>query len=174
MRNFPKGDKTFLEFLEQVKRNALDVYDNQEYQFDTLVERLGSQRGSGRHALFDTHFTLHNIHVDSQVGEVPRVPRNQETKEENKMARFLPYRIEAKTTQFDIIIHANESYGNIIFAFRYCTKLFKKETIQRFADYYQEIAGIAAKNKNIKLKDIKISHNLEVAQANMPQADFVF
>jgi amino acid adenylation domain-containing protein len=174
MRNFPKGDKTFLEFLEQVKRNALDVYDNQEYQFDTLVERLGSQRGSGRHALFDTHFTLHNIHVDSQVEEVPRVPRNQETKEENKMARFLPYRIEAKTTQFDIIIHANESYGNIIFAFRYCTKLFKKETIQRFADYYQEIAGIAAKNKNIKLKDIKISHNLEVAQANMPQADFVF
>ncbi len=82
--------------------------------------------------------------------------------------------MEVKTTQFDIIIHANEFIGGIHFTLRYCVKLFKRKTIERFTEHYKEIARMVAENKEIKLKDIKISHHLEAAQANMPEANFNF
>jgi hypothetical protein len=79
-----------------------------------------------------------------------------------------------KTTQFDIIIHANETSEVVHFTLRYCSKLFKRETIERFAEHYEEISRIVTVNKNIKLKDIKISHRLETAEANMPEVNFNF
>ncbi|MCP4148657.1 MAG: hypothetical protein GY757_13000, partial [bacterium] len=44
---------------------------------------------------------------------------------------------------------------------------FKEETIQRFCEYYQEIVTAVAGNTGIKLKEIKISHDLGVAQSTV-------
>jgi tyrocidine synthetase-3 len=164
MRNYPKGEKTFMEFLTEVKSNALKAYENQDYQFDELVRRLGIQRDASRQVLFDTHFTLHKIYVE-------RNP-NPDVKIED--LRFERQSFEDKATQFDIIIHANETAEGVNFIVRYSKKLFKKNTMERFSGYYKEIAQTTADNKNIKLKDIKISHHLEAARTNMPEADFVF
>jgi hypothetical protein len=162
MRNYPKGEKTFLEFLTEVKANALKAYDNQDFQFDELVRRLGILRDASRQVLFDTHFTLHKINVK----------KNPNVKIEDM--KYERYPFEEKATQFDIIFHANETEQGVLFIVRYSKKLFKKKTMERFLDDYQEIAQSFADNKNIKLKDIKISHQLEVAQPNMPEVDFVF
>ncbi|MDQ1350670.1 MAG: hypothetical protein QG657_972 [Acidobacteriota bacterium] len=166
MRNHPYGEITFLDFLKEVKTNALKAYENQDYQFDELVNLLGIQRDAGRQVLFDTHFTLHNIYVENS-----NVP-----KEGPGLGNlvFSLYPIEVKTTQFDIIIHANEISEVVHFTLRYCTKLFKRETIERFAKHYEEISRIVTENKNIKLKDIKVSHRLETAQVNMPEVNFNF
>jgi non-ribosomal peptide synthetase component F/molybdopterin/thiamine biosynthesis adenylyltransferase/acyl carrier protein len=163
IRNYPEGEKTFLDFLKEVRDNALKAYDNQDYQFDELVNRLGIVRKPGRQVLFDTHFTLHNVQIDMKNPDV--MPGD---------LTFTPYPLADRTTQFDIIFHGFEVNGGVYFTLGYCTKLFKEETIRRFAGYYQEIAHIVAENKDIKLKDIKISHTLEAAQANMPKADFNF
>ena len=40
MRNYPEGSKTFKEFLAEVKANALKAYENQDYQFEELVEKV--------------------------------------------------------------------------------------------------------------------------------------
>jgi amino acid adenylation domain-containing protein len=165
MRNYPREERTFIDFLEEVKINSLNAYENQDYQFDELVKRLGAQREVGRQALFDTHFTLHNVFVEADEN-LPGVGIRD--------LRFSSYRVEEKTTQFDIIIHANEVRDGVLFTLRYSTALFRKETIQRFVDNYREITGIVIENKNLKLKDIKISHDLETARVNMPQVDFNF
>ncbi|MCP4148511.1 MAG: hypothetical protein GY757_12265, partial [bacterium] len=44
LRNRPDSDKTYGEFLAQVKKNTLEAFENQEYQFDELVERLNINR----------------------------------------------------------------------------------------------------------------------------------
>jgi len=53
-------------------------------------------------------------------------------------------------------------------------KIFKKETIQRFAGYMSEIVAAVLKNEEIKIKDIKVSHNLTATRENNPEIDFNF
>ncbi|MCP5108912.1 MAG: amino acid adenylation domain-containing protein, partial [bacterium] len=166
MRNYPRGEITYLDFLKSVKANALKAYENQDYQFDELVNRLGIQRDAGRQVLFDTHFTLQNRYLDDSA--VPTAgPRLGNL-------RFSNYPMDVKTTQFDIIIHAYEVAGGFRFILNYCSKLFKRETIERFTKHYEDIARIVAENKNIELKNIKISHRLETAQTDMPEVNFNF
>ncbi|KAF6560125.1 hypothetical protein G9G64_27010, partial [Paenibacillus sp. EKM207P] len=34
IRNYPSGDKTFLDYLQEVKEHALSAYEHQEYPFE--------------------------------------------------------------------------------------------------------------------------------------------
>ncbi|MCP4158035.1 MAG: hypothetical protein GY757_60565, partial [bacterium] len=44
LRNFPEGEKTFNEFLTEVKGRTLDAFENQEYQFEELVDKVSVNR----------------------------------------------------------------------------------------------------------------------------------
>ncbi|MCP5102597.1 MAG: hypothetical protein GY950_04420, partial [bacterium] len=56
LRNHPTGDKNFKEFLRELKTNTLKAFENQEYQFEDLVELLKVKRDAGRNPLFDIMF----------------------------------------------------------------------------------------------------------------------
>ncbi|MFP3632898.1 condensation domain-containing protein, partial [Burkholderia sp. SIMBA_045] len=60
MRNYPKQEIKFADYLKEIKENTLNAYDNQDYQFDELVEKLNLQRDISRNALFDTMFSFHS------------------------------------------------------------------------------------------------------------------
>ncbi|MCP4149528.1 MAG: AMP-binding protein, partial [bacterium] len=60
MRNYPQGEKTFKAFLREVKENSLFAFENQEYQFEDLVDRLSLRRDTGRNPIFDVMFNLLN------------------------------------------------------------------------------------------------------------------
>lgn len=62
MRNYPRKDMTFLEFLKEVKTNALKAFENQEYEFEQIIDELQLDTPPNRNPLFDTMFALHNIH----------------------------------------------------------------------------------------------------------------
>jgi acyl carrier protein len=155
MRNFPIGEKGFMEFLAEVKSNALEAYENQDYQFDELVSRLGIKRDLNRTPLFSAHFTMQNI-VKPEL-----------TVEYLGDLAFKPYEFNEKTTQFDIIIHGFESDDTISFKLRYCTKLFKRETIEAFVAYFKEIVAIIVNNKDIKLMDITLSDNFSESTSSI-------
>ncbi|MCP4217463.1 MAG: non-ribosomal peptide synthetase, partial [bacterium] len=63
MRNRPQKEKTFSEFLNEVKENAYNAYENQDYQFPQLVTKLGVKRTQGRNPLFDVVFQVDNIEI---------------------------------------------------------------------------------------------------------------
>ena len=48
MRNNPRDDLTFIEFLDSVRKNALNAFGNQSCQFERLVEKLSIQRDFSR------------------------------------------------------------------------------------------------------------------------------
>ncbi|MCP4117989.1 MAG: AMP-binding protein, partial [Desulfobacteraceae bacterium] len=60
MRNYPSGEKTCREFLKEIKKGTLQAFDNQEYQFEDLVDRLSVRRDTGRNPIFDVMFNLLN------------------------------------------------------------------------------------------------------------------
>ncbi|WP_279379115.1 condensation domain-containing protein, partial [Acetivibrio straminisolvens] len=84
LRNYPKGEKTFREFLEEVKSNVLNALENQEFQFEKLLELLDLKRDLSRNPLFDTLFVLQNMGVpETEVESLRFIPFEFENKVSN-------------------------------------------------------------------------------------------
>ncbi|MDE1376701.1 condensation domain-containing protein, partial [Bacillus licheniformis] len=63
IRNHPEGKKTFRDYLQEVKENTLQAYENQDYPFEELVEKVNIKRDMARNPLFDTMLVYHNTDV---------------------------------------------------------------------------------------------------------------
>ncbi|HYF82321.1 MAG TPA: amino acid adenylation domain-containing protein [Clostridia bacterium] len=141
MRNYPEGTKTFRAFLEEVKRNALRAYENQDYQFDTLIEKLNVKRDMSRNPLFDVMLILQNMKMEGA---------------EVEGLSFLPYSGENNIAKLDITIEAVEIGEKISLSIEYCTKLFHKDTIERMAGHLKKILSKTIENIDIALCEIDI------------------
>lgn len=53
-------DLNYLQFLENVKEECFDIYENQEYPFEQLVEDLKLERDNIHNPLFDIMFAYQN------------------------------------------------------------------------------------------------------------------
>ncbi|MEF2965786.1 amino acid adenylation domain-containing protein [Paenibacillus sp. M1] len=149
MRNNPTGKKSFMELLLEVKQNALEAYQNQDYQFEELVDKLNVKRDMSRNPVFDVMFSMQNMHI----GEI---------KLEN--LKIYPYENDSRTSKFDIILNVLESNGGLDVNLQYCTKLFLEETIINMGNHFHNILSEIADNQQIKLKDIKMLSELEEEQ----------
>jgi non-ribosomal peptide synthetase component F len=167
MRNFPDVKKSFREFLDEVKLNCLDAYDNQDYQYEQLVDRIGISQRQNWNSFFGTMFAVQNTQANIQ-------PIRQDVNYSVERLVFRPVTFEEKVTQFDIIIHAYEIDEDIHFKLRYCTGLFKRESIEMFIDNFKEIATTVVDSMDIKLKEVRVTHYLKTADPNIPHADFTF
>jgi len=155
LRNYPTGEKSFLEFLEEVKQQTLEAFENQEYQFEDLVEKVAIERNTGRNPLFDVMFVLQNInteHDDSSREQITEDSGNRSAQD----STLTDYQNIIQTSQFDFTFNAIERDEGFLFSFLYCTKLFKKETIERFATTYKKIISSIAKEPGMKLSQIEV------------------
>ncbi len=139
MRNYPNEDKTFRNYLREVKENALKAYENQDYPLDELVEKLDLQRDMSRSALFDTMFVLQNLDTSN---------------EEIKGLSFETYDSELNIANFDLTLSAVETNNIIKFDLEYCTKLFKKETIAKISEHFVSILREITNNQEVCLGQI--------------------
>ncbi len=139
MRNFPAAEKTFLGFLDELKERVLKAFENQDYQFDELVEHLELRRDLSRNPLFDTMFALQNL----EQGE-----RDVEE------LTFTRLDHQEKTSRFDLTLVGGEATNFVGFRWEYCTALFKKDTIARFSGYFKNLAQSAASFPLKKLVDL--------------------
>ena len=144
LRTRPQKDMKFIEFLDEVKKNSLRAYENQDYPFDELVLDLGLQGETGRTPLFDVAFNLNNI-------------ENTETKETD--LKIKPYKGREEFAKLDLTLYASEARGQIYLTFRYSTQLFNRSTIERLLNHYNLILEQITNNFEIKLKDIVIAHD---------------
>ncbi|MDT3425818.1 amino acid adenylation domain-containing protein [Paenibacillus forsythiae] len=139
MRNYPAGSKTFRTFLNEVKEHAAQAIDNQDYQFEDLIEKLDLKRNQSRNPLFDTMFVLQNMHSGQA---------------DSGSLRFEPYLLGSKVSKFDLNMTASNNEKHIYFDLEYCTKLFKEETIKRMAGHYLKILTEITENPLIELDRI--------------------
>ncbi|MED2945319.1 amino acid adenylation domain-containing protein [Bacillus swezeyi] len=141
MRNHPKGGMTFREYLQIVKENTLNAYENQDYQFDALVETLGLKKDLSRNPLFDTMFDMQN--ADDFTPEAGG-------------ALFETYDFAFDVSKFDISLTAYHHGDHIKFDLQYCTNLYKKETIERMAGHFLNVLKDAAHHPEQTLSEIRM------------------
>lgn len=141
LRNFPQDDKSFKNFLQEVKDTKLQASENQDYPYEELVDKVVKNRDASRNPLFDTGFEMQDLHM-------PRL--------ELPGLRLSFYEYENQTSQFDLTLVGLENDDEIYFTFRYCTKLFKRETIEKMADIFRNMIKEVTLNPGIRLAEIPI------------------
>jgi surfactin family lipopeptide synthetase B/lichenysin synthetase B len=159
LRNYPTGEKTFSQFLKEVKERSLEAFENQDYPFENLFEKITINRDMSRNPIYDTAFGLQNM-------EIPPL--------EFPGLTFVPYHHKNKVSKFDMAWSAAEEGDKLMLQVEYTSKLFKEQTIKKFTSYFKEILAAVVENKNIRLKDIRISHDQFDRKLNYPQVEFGF
>ena len=154
IRNQPQSDKTFLEFLEEVKTNALNAYANQDYQYEELVNILDLQ--GEECPLFETVLQVQNI--DIPEFKIPGLT-------------LKPFKFENPVARHNLVIYATEMEDNISLMMAYSTQLFLSSTIQTFSDRFLETLEQVVNQREIKIKDITLSQQLEKVSAEMLELD---
>ena len=161
IRNYPEGCKSFTDFLTEVKENAINAYENQDYPYEELIENLDIKRDLSRNPLFDTMFILQNTNTGEFAVEG---------------LVFEPLELDGTAAKFDITLSAAEYASQIHLDFEYCTSLFKAETIERLAGHFINILEEIIKNPEIQLSQIEVLSRQERDQIlldfNNTKADY--
>jgi acyl carrier protein len=158
LRNYPKGDKTFSQFLEEVKQNTLDALNNQDYPFEMLISRLNLDRDMKRNPLFDTVFQVQNLSI---------------AKREIKGLTITPndYELRVNPSRYELVFTAMEGGDNIHFKFQYSRQLYKKETIVAIYEHYINILKTVLQDDGVKLIDIELDSGVQRAGMDMEKEE---
>jgi len=161
LRNYPQGDSSFREFLQQTKNMTLTCFDNQAYPYEDLINELTLERDPGRNPLFDVVFAYQN-YEQSELSMTDLV--------------LSTYRHPHTGCVFDIVLTAFEIQDRVEFNFTWRKELFTKETIQRFTQYFTNIVTAITYNIEVKLSQINILPEAESHQLlygfNQIQVDY--
>ncbi|NIM14866.1 MAG: amino acid adenylation domain-containing protein, partial [Candidatus Aminicenantes bacterium] len=144
LRNFPSDDKTCKEFLNEVSKQVLTAFDNQDYPFDDLVEKVTRQRIPGRNPLVDVIFWLQNFEIAGKQ------------KEKKSSLAVTPYMYQYRAAKYHLMLGCWESRENLSLVFEYNTKLFKKERIRKMADDFIQLVEVILGDINVPIGELQL------------------
>ncbi len=120
---FP-NEITFLELILNIKKVALDAYDNQDIPFVHLPEYLNIKKRKDYHPIFQVVFAMQPYAVDKFcLNEV--------------QVKDLDY--EEPIAKFDMTLNTSLKNGNIELKFEYATDLFVKKSVEKMAKEFKSI-----------------------------------
>lgn len=153
LRSFPGQEKRFINFLKETKSDTLESFENQNYGFDRLVQDLMEKktlaRDAARNPLFDTMFSFDSYESDSMrlIGiEVDR-----------ELSNAFNYR--GDSSKFDLLLNVVEHKDILVLGMDYSTVLFRQSTAEIILEYYVEVLNQVLENKEIQIKEIKITRD---------------
>ncbi|MBA4531487.1 non-ribosomal peptide synthetase [Brevibacillus halotolerans] len=159
-RGQPKSTQTFSAYLSEVKEQVLHAYDNAEYPFEELLEKLDLERDLSRHPLFDTMFALQNM----EMAEINIMDLS-----------FQPRDLTWKNAKFDLTWMMAEA-ENLYVTIEYSTSLFKPETIERLGKRFTHLLKQIGDAPERLIADLEVATEDEKHQIlsvfNLTQSDY--
>jgi len=162
LRNSVQGDFSFKTFLANVHQHTMEAFENQDYPFEELVERVSVCREKGRNPLFDFMFAFQN--AENQIFDSFK----------NDGFSLKSYSLDNPISRFDLGLLGTEGKENLRFMVEYNTGLYKDETIDGFVRYFKDIVSGIIDDKHVQIKDIQISHGFSDADVQTHELNFYF
>jgi amino acid adenylation domain-containing protein len=141
LRNYPKSELRFVEFLDRVREKTLSCFDNQTYQYEELIEELKLARDQARNPLFDVVFSYHNIETEEL--NIPGL-------------KLASYDNGHEISKFDLLLSAVEGTEQLYLRIEYATELFAEETITKFINYFKNIVTAITSDFKKKIAEIDL------------------
>lgn len=151
VRNYLDMEQSFTDFLAVVKENALNAFENEDYQFEELLNAIQLERDLSRNPLFDTMFVIQNASgKDSILNNTANEPFIIDN------LTFTPYTPGYGPAHFDIFLEGFEAGDTLRFNLHYCSRLFKKQTMEAMIGHFKNIIQRIIEGTNVRLKDIRL------------------
>ena len=145
LKGNPTDNKTFEEFLSEIKGKTLKAHENQLIQFDDLVKELKIKRGDSMNLLYNTIFMFFNV----DIGNIQL--------QDLKLTRL---EVDKNIEINDILIEAVWTKSGIKLNIEYNANLFKQETMHEFKQNFVRVLEAVLKNPEVRLKEIEIMKNM--------------
>ncbi len=128
------------EYFETLKDCCMEAFENGDYQFEMLVDKLKIKR-SNRNPLFDIMLVYRNL--DEESIKLPGV--NVEN-----------YIFDTRISRLDMALELIESDGVISGNIQYSIDLFKEETINTLVEHYKKIIECLIENFDVEIGNIEL------------------
>lgn len=132
---------SFMQFLDVIKENCISAFEHQLYPFDELVKDIVTKRDLSRNPLFDVMFSYQNNGIASF--DFQGLHTNFSV-------------IDTAISKFDLTLEVIPNTDDFTLNFEYCTDLFHRDTIERFANQYLRILAMVLENISISINNIDI------------------
>jgi amino acid adenylation domain-containing protein len=148
LRTDIRGNPTFAQLLERVKKVALQAYTYQDLPFEQLVEVLQPERDTSRTPLFQVMFSVQDY---SQLPDIPGLALNL-------------IKIEPETAQFDLSVSIELRQTAVMASFEYNTDLFDNLTITKMLRHFENLLSGVAENPQLKLSQLPLLSQTDCEQ----------
>jgi len=140
------GNPSFHDLLRRVRDVTQAAYSHQDVPFEQVVEALQPERDLSYTPLFQVVLTLQKI----SLGKV-----------EFDNVSLHPLVVESKISQFDLVLHLEESSTVIEGMFEYNTDLFEAATIARMADHWLTLLQGIVADPTQRISDLRLLSEVE-------------
>lgn len=127
--------------MSEIKEQLIKAYDNQDYQFDMIIDKLKIKRDLGRNPIFSTMLAFQESQINESImGNL----------------KMTPVQYRNKISKFDLTLFVEKGKKELFFEFEYASSLYRMETIKKLAENFLGILDTISSNKEIKLENIEI------------------
>ncbi|MCL2367032.1 MAG: condensation domain-containing protein, partial [Oscillospiraceae bacterium] len=127
----PEKEKTLTEFLQEVKENCLMAYENQDYPFESLAQQFEpmAHLDKSKTPLYDVQYLFYKDEGGLQ----------NEIQIDGTHFQAVEIAFTDESAKFDLVCKVTERNGAYTVTFKYCSDLFKRETIEKMVDQLIQI-----------------------------------
>ncbi|MGE5341613.1 MAG: amino acid adenylation domain-containing protein [Candidatus Omnitrophota bacterium] len=145
LRNQQDDKQTFHQFLDRVKHQTVNDFENQDYPVEALLTKVNEKRENREKPLghlYNVMLVLQNI--DDPGIDIPGLT-------------FKPYPAKNDVAKYELVWICSENDGHMAVTFEYRSKLFKRDSILRFESYFKQIVTAVLTNPDQSLAELKSS-----------------
>lgn len=157
----PSGNRSYKDFLSEVKETVLNSYINQDYPYDALIDDLDVERGTSYNPLFNVMFSYRNF---------------EEEHVELHDLTIYPVFNSKLETKLDLTLFAEEVDEKIILDLEYASNLFERTSIEHYVSYFQAIITSVTNHPETQIANIDIlsarERNQLLFEFNATEADY--
>ncbi len=148
MRNFPSGEKSTATLLQEVRQTTLQAFEHQVYPYEELIKKVAYKKSPGRNPIADVALTVLNMFEKETLQAFDR------EKDDPGPAPHEAYLHKTSKVDFTISAVDTDAEGEIPCVLEYCTALFKRESMERFAARFRRVLKEMVDNPNMRLWEI--------------------
>lgn len=132
--------QTYEQMLERVRTQFLNAYENQDYPYLLLLEKMSAKYGVS--SLFEVSFLMQSAPMEKiTVDDTLSVSLNQ---------------FNTKTAREKLLLEIVESGEEIAANFEYSDELYTRSTIEQLATYYQKLVRRINETQKKNVDDIEL------------------
>ncbi|MBO9730364.1 MAG: amino acid adenylation domain-containing protein [Chitinophaga sp.] len=142
LRSHLRGEQSFTELLQQVRKTTLAAYDHQDVPFEKIVEHSGVQRDRGSNPLYEILFTMQNNEGGAELAL--------------EGLTVAPLSQMVNGAQFDINFNVREGDGHLLLDVIYRSELYSEALMLRLVSHYERLLESIVANGGQRISQLSM------------------